>query len=263
MTSRYSNFREAIVSLEDQLLKEGVPVHSNFWQAMDVRNNKEAQMLELPFVSFVVRVPSSVRILEADTKPNQPWADEHFDERVGGEPLNPPPSWVRWPWANAADKHRTEEGGKFSHTYPERYWPKHAEGNRIMLGVRYAYGDLDSVIQLLVKDPLTRQAYFPIFFPEDTGAEEGQRIPCSIGYHFFFRDGLLHCVYQLRSCDLFRHFRDDLYLTARLVQHVCDKLVFDHGWRVKPGDLYTHITSLHIFQGDKYALEKQIRKERV
>lgn len=184
-----------------------------------------------------------------------PWAEDQFLERVSGQPLNPPPSEAWWPYAQAGNAaHKTDE--KFSHTYPERFWPKRAgagpdmrftdwqEGECDAYGIRYPYGDLNDVVAQLEKDRTTRQAYLPVFFPEDTGAVEGQRVPCTLGYHFLWRRQL-NVTYFIRSCDFVRHFTDDAYMAARLGQWVAEKVGAD------TGALTMHIVSLHIFEADR------------
>jgi hypothetical protein len=145
-----------------------------------------------------------------------------------------------------------------------------------MRGIRFDYGDLDDVVDLLVRSPLTRQAYLPIWFPEDTGAHHRQRVPCTLGYHFMIRESQLSCRYYMRSCDLIRHFTDDLYMAARLMQWITDQLnMCPNPWHdsaparkvlvcpeckssVKTGRLIMYISSLHAFTGDAYKL-KQIK----
>jgi hypothetical protein len=210
-----------------------------------------------------------------DIQPNLPWADLHFEERVSGTPLNPGQTWKDWPYALSADKFRTEQGGKFSHTYMERYWPKEAGGHyksaelsqryrHPLHGIRYAYGDLNDVINHLLGDPLTRQAYLPVWFPEDTGTVHGERVPCSLGYHWIQRNGYLHATYYIRSCDFVRHFRDDLYLTVRLWLWLLEKLrekeqhdivdlqvdrpaFWEH---IRLGMFTFHCVSMHMFIND-------------
>src|SRR5690606_13014492 len=68
-----------------------------------------------------------------DVRPNLPWADDHFLERVGGEPLNPGEEWKNWPWAGSAAKFR-DPSERFNHSYAERLWPKFAratEGGKL------------------------------------------------------------------------------------------------------------------------------------
>jgi thymidylate synthase len=208
---------------------------------------------ELENVVFQYKVPRTQDELMRETKPNMPWAEEHFKERVSGQPLNPPPSHTMWPYGQKNnEEHLTD--GKFSHTYPERMWPKNVglqvvEGNKLThWGLRFGYGDLQDLVDLLVEHPATRQAYLPIWFPEDlTAANEGQRVPCTLGYHFLLRDSKLNMTYFIRSCDLIRFFRDDVYMACRLCQWVLAAC----GWgERKPGVLTMHIVSLHCFEGD-------------
>jgi thymidylate synthase len=197
--------------------------------------------------------PNLQKLIE-DCSPTLPWANEHFEERVSGIPYNPPPSHEIWGNGNTVN---FTENGKFSHTYPERFWPKHANDSKSWnTGIRYKLGDLNDVVSLLYREQHTRQAYLPVWFPEDTGSVEGQRVPCSLGYLFRMVDGHLHITYKIRSCDIFRHFRDDVYLACRLNLWVLEKLKaraeFNHvmpdQWKnIKPGMLKMQIDSLHCF----------------
>jgi len=255
MTAR--SFMIADAKLRGAMKDYGSPVHTSRWQGQDVSKRPEAEMRELLNVTMSVdmRGISALEHWRVECQPNLPWADEHFGERVSGMPLNPPPSWVRWPWANAADRSRTAEGGKFNHTYPERYWPKwaqHLPGSTPMRGIRHAYGDLGDVVDLLAKEPDTRQAYMPMFFPEDTGVGDGGRKPCTLGYQFIVREARLHAYYPMRSCDLMRHYRDDVYLTVRLMLWVIEQCRERNNYfeNVRVGSLTMHMTSLHCFIND-------------
>lgn len=258
----YPNFRAAIDAARQRLIDVGMWVKPDQWQSRDVSKRPEAMMRET--LHFSLQVPisgESLPALRADIGPNLPWADDHFEERVGGEPLNPGKQWANWPWSNSADTFR--KGGRFSHTYMERFWPKFAgmtsggelghelvgEGHN---GIWFGYGDLEDVINHMVAHPLTRQAYLPIWFPEDTGVAHGERVPCTIGYHFIMREGFLHTTYQIRSCDIVRHFQDDIYLAVRLKLWLLERLrARDPMWKkVSPGFFIMHITSLHAFKND-------------
>lgn len=267
MTTRYYNFGKALSMLTKIFGEQSFPVHTEKWQGIPVKDRPEAEMREMVFQDFMVLIGSEdLRVLASQIMPNLPWADDHFEkERVSGEPINPGDTWKTWPWGNAADKHRTE-GEQFNHSYAERYWPKWAgrtPGGRLFnsakihegpphRGIRYEYGDLNDVVALLQREPLTRQAFLPVYFPEDTGSVHGGRVPCSIGYQFFVRDKTMHISYWLRSCDMYRHLRDDLYLTVRLLLWVLDRLrERDPYWKtVTPGFIHVSITSLHMFIND-------------
>lgn len=252
------------------MMTKGVEVEVGQWQSQDVSDRPEMISRELLHVGFKMDVPETVEQLMAEMSDtlSWPWAEDHFQERVSGYPHNPPPSEAWWPYAvkgNEAHK----EGEIFSHTYPERMWPRMANvgetrpnGRQVFVphnGIRYEYGDLDDVVDQLFRNPLTRQAYLPIWFPEDTGAVQGQRVPCTLGYQFICREGRMDIVYNIRSCDLLRHFTDDVYMAARLLQWVVGKL-WDRSLDIHAGKLYMHITSLHIFRGDYERVELMIQQ---
>jgi hypothetical protein len=263
------------------------------WQSMDVSKLAEATTHEV--LNYTLQTPIGTESLDELRKvvePNLPWADDHFLERVSGKPLNPGVEWAHWPWGNSANSFRrakvfgpgacgTDVGGNepgFDHTYMERMWPKAAnldsdgiaEGggfypDHVRRGIRFTYGDASDVVEHLAKHPDSRQAYLPIWHPEDTGKTD-VRVPCTLGYHFIHRHGFLHCTYYIRSCDLYRHFRDDIYLTVRLQLWMLDQLRLrtrpdgiegpitapgESFWDdVQPGLFTMHIVSLHCFVND-------------
>lgn len=254
----YATFAEASRRLEDEFKHHSYVVHTEKWQGLEIAEKPDMQMREVLFPDFSVQMRSeSLDYWRSDIKPNLPFADVHFEERVSGKPTNPGEAWKIWPWGLSADKHRTANS-KFTHTYQERFWPKQAgyEDDALhgppMGGIRYPYGDLDDVIALLGREPLTRQAYLPIWFPEDTGAVHGGRVPCSLGYHFIMRNDFLHVTYGIRSCDFIRHWSDDCYFTVRLAIYVLENLRdHDPGWNeVKLGLFRMQIGSLHMFIND-------------
>lgn len=206
-----------------------------------------------------------LKMLQNYIRPDLPWAEDHFQERISGQPLNPPPSAERWPWHQAAKDLHTDELKSYSHTYPERFWPKFANHKQIddpemfpphaHMGIRYPYGDLADLIRVLKDRPFTRQAYLPIFFPEDTGAPVGQRIPCTLGYHFIRNGQKLDCNYFIRSCDMTRHLRNDMYMAARLLQYVNSQVKSDYGLPYI-GKVTMFISNLHIFEEDAWRWRK-------
>lgn len=264
MTSESPDFSEIIAAVFSDFESFSKPVHTEKWQSIDISKRPDAEMREMINVYFQVEMLSEeLDHYRREIKPNLPWADRHFElERASGKPHNPGETWKEWPYALSADKFRTQE--TFSHTYAERYWPKLAMKSGYPAkfgktrhisheGIRYRYGDLGSMISLLAMQPLTRQAYLPVWFPEDTGVEHGERVPCTLGYHFINRQDRLHVFYPIRSCDLVRHFRDDLYLTVRLLLLVlsnCRRLNPESWTHVKPGVFTFWCGSAHMFIND-------------
>lgn len=257
-------------------LTQAHKVPSSPWQGLDPK--PEFATYELMNYTFTHEL-SGIEDLQHwrdDVKPNLPWADNHFAERVCGEPINPGVEWANWPWGASADKFR-DSTGQFNHNYMERYWPKHAgqtpDGTYVSrtadrpwrdahMGIRNEYGDLNDLVDQLVKNPQSRQEWFPIFHPEDVGEVVGGRKPCSLGYQFWARGGRLHVYYPLRSCDFFHHMQDDIYLTIRLLLWVlneCRKRDNTAGYwnEIKPGTFTMHCTSLHVFANDMIAMKKE------
>lgn len=267
----YPTWSIVLPKLARHLYTNGLVSKSNTWQGIEGR-----EMLEVINICFSIQKPEML----VGLKPNLPWADVHFEERVSGIPYNPPPSHKIWPFAQKSNSAFINEE-KFSHTYPERFWPKIAgtpkdysiteetfkyveksvlkiiEDDYRHKGIRFPYGDLDDVIYLLKEDKFTRQAYLPIWFPEDTGVVGGQRVPCSIGYHFQIRGCYLHCHYTLRSCDFLLHFQDDMYLTMKLMQYVVGQLGI---LELSPGILTVSIDNLHCFNNERGIIKHKWEK---
>jgi thymidylate synthase len=259
-----------------ELLLEKAPFDRGSVHAQKI-TNEMMHTKELTYISLSIQIPKTIEQLAELVKPNLPWAEDHFKERISGEPLNPPPSNEWWPFAQRGNEvHKKAQ--KFSHSYPERFWPKLAkdydgidgyefyscrcehpcevcnDSCHAGRGIRFAYGDYNTLLEVLSKEPNTRQAYLPIWFPEDIqAAAEGERVPCTLGYHFMSDDrGALNLSYPMRSCDFLRFMPDDIYMAGRLLQHTVEQT----GELFKVGTLHMSISSLHVFKGDQYALSQ-------
>ena len=284
----YPTFSTAITAARIHLHQYGEWVDPGRWQGVPTEGKPDLTTRELLTWGMSVPIwqqghPESsgchlstndylLTTLQHQIKPSLPWADDHFEERVSRKPTNPGEAYQTWPWwrgqydvtASTQGDDESKDDFRFTHTYQERFWPKqaghvtdypHYEDRQ---GIRYNYGDLDDLVNLLLRDPYTRQAYLPIFFPEDTGAVHEGRIPCTLGYQFMLRDAKLHLWYFIRSCDYVRHFRDDIYLACRLLLWVLDELQLrdedtPRSWEdVVPGNLNMTICSLHYHKGDAH-----------
>jgi len=266
---KFTNLSDPIREIQGLLFHKGKAIKTEKWQGINLDDQPHMAMLEYYDWSFTARIPRTKEELVEEVKPHLPWAEDHFLERVGGEPLNPGEQYKNWPFFKRQkenDRHRDEEG-QHSHTYMERFWTPSLDG------IRFEYGNLGDVVDLLHREPLTRQAYLPIWFPEDTGVKFEGRVPCSLGYHFMVRDYKLHIFYPMRSCDFLRHFRDDIYMASRMVHWMIEQQIKkewesnpgikpqDMFWtKVSPGDLTMHILSMHVFAQERKFIGRDLEK---
>ena len=221
---------------------DGEVIENPRWQSVDTIQS----MFEIRHQFLKMNMPSTKEALQSQCKADQPWAEDHFQERVAGYPRNPGNEYKNWPYYDHSKDNKRFKPETFSHTYMERYWP-----SRELKGIRYKYGDLNHLVERLNNDPLTRQAYFAVWYPEDQ-VDIAERVPCTLGYHFMVREGRMDVTYHIRSCDIRRHFKNDIYLTIRLAQWVAEKVNF----KVNLRNLYMWIGSLHCWEMEKGMLKK-------
>jgi thymidylate synthase len=212
------------------------------WQSIDIdKRNPIVEVLDT-FVKFKYDPD-----LTGNLNPDLPWAEDHFLERINGEPINPGSEYKNWPYYKNGDNDDLfRSTGKFSHNYMERYWCSDVKGRR------YQYGDLLDIMDRIKDNPFTRQAYLAVWHPEDQ-SNNNVRVPCTLGYWFYFNGKTLDITYHIRSCDAARHLRNDVYMTLRLLEYVCEYT------NLKPGTLKMWIGSLHCFKSDLYTLRKYVR----
>lgn len=223
MARIYNTWQEAYPEIKRDVSENGCKVHTKTYQNKQIEKNPLFDSRELTFYSWTLHNPKSSDI----TGVTQPWADLEFQERISPEDLNPGEAW----------KSRSEvwseflEDGKMSYTYNMRY---------------HRNDQLNKLIKCLKNDINSRQAYLAMWDPNEDPDKTGGsgRCPCSLGYHFLFRDGKLFMHYMMRSCDLYTHFCNDVYLSIKLQEYVADQL------GVPVGDFTHTIDSLHAFKKD-------------
>jgi thymidylate synthase len=127
---------------------------------------------------------------------------------------------------------------------------RYADDGRLMGAygprLRHWQGTVDQlgrVRRLLRADPSSRQAVVQLFDPGRDFA--GYRdVPCTLGYRFFVRDGLLHMHTTMRSQDLWLGFGYDVF-TATVIQELLA------GWLgVGLGEYRHQVDSLHLYAQD-------------
>ncbi len=106
------------------------------------------------------------------------------------------------------------------------------------------YGRLGDLVDLLARDPDTRQAVLTLYDSRsDLGAAK-KDIPCTIAIHFLRRDGKLEMKVMMRSNDLWLGMPYDFVQFAILQASVAQALGIEVG-------TYVHSTgSLHLYDRD-------------
>lgn len=207
--------------------EHGVIVHPQTMQNKQVAGNEDFATKELLNYSYcLMEMPDEDKLFITNPTQNKEWCQKEFTERISSE-VNPGKAWLIrkdvWkPFLNS--------NGKFCYTYSERLSHNH---------------NLERIIDELRAHPDSRQCFLPIFHPMDITYLGGKkRIPCSLGYQFIIREGLLHMTYFQRSADIAEHFGNDVWLAYRMLKFVAERV------GVKPGYLFHNITSLHAYKKD-------------
>lgn len=244
---------QALNRVRKHLLLNGSVIQTNTWQDME----GPPPMLE--FINLSAIFPMADRLSKASLfcMCDREWAFEHFEERVSGEPYNPPPSHTKWQKQGSAAEHMSrQDPSKYSHTYPERLWPK----SIMPSGIRFNPGDLHDAVELLANNPTTRQCYVPIWFPEDlNAATQGERVPCTLGYHFMVRNNKIQCFYPIRSCDAVRHLHNDFFFANALTLWIRKQVGLDSEG-IEIGNMHFVCSSMHCFENDRWTLEQLVKK---
>lgn len=220
----YMDAPEALEEIKRDLAEMGIRVRPATMQNKVVAGNKDFETLELQNYNYTILDAKSHEVPGV----SQPWARAEFGERVSehNEDVNPGEAWKLRPevWTEYLNS-----DGKFCYTYNERMRKQ-----------------LVPIMEQLANDPDSRQIWMSIWNPDIDLQNIGgkKRVPCSLGYGFQIREGVLNLHYMMRSCDFATHMNNDIYLAMRLLEHVAETIGY-------PVGNFTHsIFSLHVYQKD-------------
>jgi thymidylate synthase len=221
----YKNCKEAVNEIKRNLYEMGVEVKPHSFQNKIIKDNDDYKTKELQNESFI--------ILNTDDKDeivkNLEWCKAEFVERVSRQDCNPGEAW----------KLRKETWEPFMNNGLHDY----TYANLIK-------DQLDPIINELKINPDSRQCVIELHRPDDYKFLGGKRrIPCSLEYVFQVRkDGngvkKLNIIYNMRSCDYYAHFFNDIWLAAELKNYIAKEL------KIESGMLCMNIASLHMYNKD-------------
>ena len=225
----YANCKEAINEIKRNLYELSVEVWPHSMQNKIVKDDENFSTKELQNESFT--------ILDTTDKDQivgtcLDWCKAEFEERISEVPKNPGQAYKKraMVWLQFLNKE-----GKFCYTYSERI-----------------HKQLNKVIEELKVNPDSRQAVIDLHRPSDVERLGGkQRIPCSLEYVIQIRKstnkdphGRVNLIYNMRSCDFYTHFKNDIWLACEMKDYVAKKL------DLIPGALVMNIASLHMYKKD-------------
>ena len=99
---------------------------------------------------------------------------------------------------------------------------------------------IDHVVNLLERDPQTRQAAISIYDAKEH-VNYGYDTPCTYAVQFYIQDDKLYMSVMMRSNDLWYGFPNDQYCFSRLQQMVAQRLSID------VGQYFHFANNLHLY----------------
>lgn len=223
----YRDCYELMSEIAREVIEMGIRVNTKSMQNKIIGGLEGFGTLEILNYSYCLKSRAREEALFIGDPRSVEWVKAEFNERVNPTAGNPGEAWkLRHElWANFQDS-----TGKFDYTYSER--------------INYNH-NLSRIIVEIMDNPGSRQLILPIFSLTDLENIGGKkRIPCSIYYQFFVRNGQLDIQYSQRSADVYTHFGNDVWLAWELMEYVAKAT------GITPGYLYHNLGSLHVYNKD-------------
>lgn len=242
----YSNARQLMSEMARDLWEMGTEVKPKTYQNKDISGKDEFVTKEEFCKQYCLTSLNDPEFLFIHTN-SRKWADAEFKERISGETINPGNAWKLRPEIWEEFLVSDSRGNLFfDYTYAQRM-------NSPIMYKGHKETPLDAIVDLLKNDPDTRKAILTIFDSRDEYHYTGDmRIPCSMYYGFFIRNGQLNMTYHQRSSDFITHFGNDVYLAWSLKNYIAEQV------NVKPGHLIHTIDSLHCYKKDWSKLKNSV-----
>lgn len=129
-----------------------------------------------------------------------------------------------------------------------------AYGYRMMF--EYGFNQIDKIVELLQKDPMSRRAVINLNVPNEHVIETKDE-PCTIALQFYVRDTKLFCTGMMRSNDIWFGLPYDIIFFTELQKRIADRLGYNYG-------TYTHfVISLHMYDKDELKIKEILSNPKV
>jgi thymidylate synthase len=259
----YTEPFEAFREVERELFEMGINVHPQTMQDKHVADDPDYMTKELQEYAFQItdwkfdmeHIRQAVAYTLWGDKSALVTADQYrelegtmkyitneFSDRISTTASNPGNSWYHRKWVWEQFLHN----GKFAYTYSERLapqWKGFYRELRERPETRQAILNLHTNICPIAIDKMESDDDPNLVYESNDAQNMGGsgRIPCSLYYQAIRREGKLHWIYAMRSCDYLVHFGVDVALAMMIQDHVARQL----GIQAGP---FTYFTgSLHAY----------------
>lgn len=258
----YEDCYQLVSEIRRDVYEMGSIVKPKSMQNKNIEGDINYETKEILNYSYCLQTLGNEKMLFIDPV-SQEWCNAEFKERVDPRGLNPGEAWKLrkevWEEFLVTNSCGLRE---FDYSYGSRLNQVPFKPNKYFS--KEGPGILVRIIQELAKNPDTRQAILGIWNPvKDTSRIGGiKRVPCSMYYQVIIRNGMVHLIYNQRSCDVVTHFGNDVYLAWKLKEYIKDnvkKLAPDMD--LKSGYLYHNIASLHAYRKDWETLKRCITED--
>ncbi len=229
----YNGFKEMYSEVGRDLIELGIIVPSHSVQNVYLEGGEIGAYDAKEITGYAYRLQNGADWKSVLDKEETNYVSQEICDRMDFYYQNPGRSYLKR--LDVWEPYRNSEG-EFDYTYNERIRTQ-----------------LKQVLTELQKRPFTRQAVITIFNDRDYRGFGGKsRVPCSLTYQFLIRDDKIHCVYSMRSCDYFLHFKIDAALAWEMMRSISNDIrVKKHGQCQYGLGTLTHIIgSLHAFRKD-------------
>lgn len=177
----------------------------------------------------------NANIIGRDGEKGLNFLKQEFKEWVAEEYHNPGEAWKEYPerWRSVLNVF-----GMVDYSYHERI------NNE---------GQIGMVIQTLIDQPHSRQAYLSIYHSDTDGRRIGKQwmIPCILGYQFTQVDKDLNMTVMARSIDANNCLMNDIWLADKLLDYVVaeinHKVAYKADRKVSAGSITFMISNLHSY----------------
>ena len=155
---------------------------------------------------------------------------------------NPEYAEAEWQWYLTGDPKISTLGEIYGKIPP--IWKRMADENG-QVNSNYGYQwerarQLDNVVEMLIKNPSTRQACISIYDGKEI-SDYASDTPCTYAVQFTILDNRLNMCVTMRSNDLWFGFCNDQYCFSKLQQLVSERL------KLKIGTYYHFVHNLHLY----------------